>query len=329
MTSDTNTLGYWLNWRFLVCAIWVFAAMVVSALIVWRYEGSLKSRNQQREDRQEKIGTLHKDEVWKTCHKSIHPVYLLTYRILAFLVLLALLTADAVVHGGGIFYYYTQWTFTLVTIYFGLGSVLSIYGLKSRKEISAERVNFVSSDAERGTYVAPALGDNASAPCIPSSLNPQDEPPLLDAAGFWDYALQIIFQMCAGAVVLTDFVYWLIIYPFLTTNDYKLNFLVICMHSVNAVCLLGDVMLNRLRFPFFRIAYFILWTCVFVTFQWIIHMCVSLWWPYSFLDLSSQYAPLWYFGVGALHVPCYVIFALIIRMKKYFLSRFVQTPVEI
>lgn len=76
-----------------------------------------------------------------------------------------------------------------------LGSVLSIYGLKSRKEISAERVNFVSSDAERGTYVAPALGDNASAPCIPSSLNPQDEPPLLDAAGFWDYALQIIFQV--------------------------------------------------------------------------------------------------------------------------------------
>nr|GMD67235.1 Transmembrane protein [Ipomoea batatas] len=268
--------------------------MVVSALIVWRYEGSPKSRNQQREDRQEKIGTLHKDEVWKTCHKSIHPVCLLTYKVLAFLVLLALLTADAVVHGGGIFYYYTQWTFTLVTIYFGLGSVLSIYGLKSRKEISAERVNFVSSDAERGTYVAPALGDNASAPCIPSSLNPQDEPPLLDAAGFWDYALQIIFQ-----------------------------------HSVNAVCLLGDVMLNRLRFPFFRIAYFILWTCVFVTFQWIIHMCVSLWWPYSFLDLSSQYAPLWYFGVGALHVPCYVIFALIIRMKKYFLSRFVQTPSEI
>ncbi|VFQ63839.1 unnamed protein product [Cuscuta campestris] len=299
MTSETNTPGYWLNWRFLVSLVGVLAAMVVSAVIIWRYEGSSKSRNEDAED-SKKRGILRKDEVWKTCYKSLHPVWLLAYRILAFLLLLGLLIGDVVLHSGGIFFYYTEWTFTLVTIYFGVGSLQSIYGLKSCKELSADRIHMVTSDPENGPYIH------------------------RDTAGFGDYAVQIIFQMCAGAVVLTDIVFWLIIYPFLTSNDYRLNFLAVCMHSVNAICLLGEVALNRLQFPFFRIAYFVMWTCVFVTFQWILHMCVSLWWPYTFLDLSSPYAPLWYFGVGALHVPCFLTFTLIMRTKRYLLSRFLE-----
>ncbi|CAH9138198.1 unnamed protein product [Cuscuta epithymum] len=288
MTSATNTPGYWLNWRFLVSAIWVFAAMVSSALIILRYEGSSKSTNQEGEDQQEKVRTFHKDDVWKTCNESIHPVWLLTYRVIVLLVLLGLLFADAVLHGIGIFYFYTQWTLTLVTFYFGVGSLQSIYGMKSSKDLASEIEN---SDVE-------------------SSIG--------------GYAAQIIFQMCSGAVVLTDIVFWLIIYPFLTDSDYQLHFLDVCLHSVNAVFLLGEVALNRLSFPFFRIAYFLLWTCGFVIFQWIIHMCVSMRWPYSFLDLSSPYAPLWYLGVGALHFPCFFVFALIIRAKNYLLSTFVH-----
>ncbi|KAJ0436474.1 hypothetical protein HanHA300_Chr16g0591211 [Helianthus annuus] len=49
------------------------------------------------------------------------------------------------------------------------------------------------------------------------------------------------------------------------------------MHSVDAVLLL-DIFLNRQRFPFFCLAYFGPWTCVFVVFQWIVHACVSMWW---------------------------------------------------
>ncbi|WCJ43375.1 hypothetical protein M5689_024118 [Euphorbia peplus] len=56
--------------------------------------------------------------------------------------------------------------------------------------------------------------------------------------------------------------------------------------------------LNCLRFLVLRIAYFILWTSVFVIFQWIIHACISMWWPYPFLDLSFPCAPLWYMGLG-------------------------------
>jgi hypothetical protein len=38
------------------------------------------------------------------------------------------------------------------------------------------------------------------------------------------YIHQILFQTCAGAVLLTDGVFWFIIYPFLTAKDFNLDF---------------------------------------------------------------------------------------------------------
>ncbi|XP_009627407.1 uncharacterized protein [Nicotiana tomentosiformis] len=329
MTTDTTTPSYWLNWRFLLCAIWILAAMVVSIRIIWKYEecSSKSKRSQQRENGEKKAGILYKDDVWKTCYKAIHPNWLLAYRLIAFAVLLSLLIADVVLHGVRILYFYTQWTFTLVTVYFGLGSSLSIHGcFQSRKGGKGESGDSV--DTERGTYTAP-IPENANVLIVSNGLNSHGEPHVREAAGPWSVAFQIIFQMTAGAVVLTDCVFWLVIYPFLTDKNYRLHFLAVCMHSVNAVCLLGDVFLNRLRFPFFRVTYFVLWTCVFVIFQWILHIFVSMRWPYPFLDLSSQYAPLWYFAVGILHLPCYGFFALLIRMKKCWLSRLFHSSVGI
>ncbi|XP_048617269.1 uncharacterized protein LOC125589082 [Brassica napus] len=55
--------------------------------------------------------------------------------------------------------------------------------------------------------------------------------------------------------------------------------------------------------PLFRVSYFVVWTGVFVLFQWIVHACVSFWWPHPFLDLSSPYAPLWYATQTYLSIP--------------------------
>ncbi|XP_024192341.1 uncharacterized protein LOC112196253 isoform X3 [Rosa chinensis] len=321
MTTDTTVLRYWWNWRFLISAIFILSSMVLAAVLIWKYEGCKKSRRGRRENQRETVGSLFEGEAWRTSFKLIHPTWLLAYRVVAFVLLLSLIVTNFVLDGAGILYFYTQWTFCLVTIYFGLGSSLSIYGCyKYRNRVGEDAADRVRHEERGSTYVAPTLGKNADTYNSSKSFTDK-ECPSHKGAGLIVYIFQVIYQMCGGAVVLTDVVFWLILYPFLTSKDYKLDFMMASMHSFNLVFLLGETTLNSLRFPLFRISYFVLWTGVFVIFQWIIHACKNMWWPYPFLDLSSSYAPLWYLGVGVMHIPCYGIFALIIWMKQLWFSR--------
>lgn len=313
----TATSSYWLTWRFLILVSGLLVAVGISALLIWKFEGSPKWGNQEKDRKKKRVGFLYKDEAWTTCHKAIHPAWLLAYRLIAFTFLLSVLASDAVKNSTDIFFFYTQWTFSLVTIYFALGSSLSIYGcIQYKKGVTGAKVGCI--DEERND--APTLEKNASLPGVSEDLSSIEETEVREVAGYLGYAFQIIFQVCAGAVVLTDCIYWLLLYPFLLPNDVRLQFLVVGMHSINAATLLGDVILNSLRFPFFRFAYFVLYTCTFVAFQWLVHMCVSKWWPYPFLDISFTYAPLVYLLVGLIHLPCYGMFALVIALK-YWLAR--------
>ncbi|XP_038885240.1 uncharacterized protein LOC120075696 isoform X2 [Benincasa hispida] len=300
MTTDTNTLSYWLNWRFLLCALFLSIVMVVAALLIWKYEGFKRRKSGSREDSQDSVGSLYEDELWRTCLKGIHPVWLLAYRMLAFAVLFGLILSEAVVSGGGIFLFYTQWTFTLVTLYFGLATSFSIYGCCRKCNDSGSSTEHTNLDAERGSYVPPTLGvESPDVANTAKSLNSHEYFHTRKAAGVGGYAFQIIFQISAGAVILTDIVFWFILYPYLLSRSRGLSF----------------------RYPFFRIGYFVLWTGIFVIFQWILHACVSMPWPYPFLDLSPPSAPLWYAGVGLMNVPCFGVFALVIKMKQSLLPK--------
>lgn len=108
MVIETNTLSYWLNWRFFLCALFLASIMVVAAVLIWTYEGFKRRKSESGDDSQDSVGSLYEDEFWRTCLKGIHPAWLLAYRMLAFAVLLALIIGDAVVSGGGIFLFYTQ-----------------------------------------------------------------------------------------------------------------------------------------------------------------------------------------------------------------------------
>ncbi|WJX93417.1 hypothetical protein P8452_74942 [Trifolium repens] len=305
MTTDTTTLSYWLNLRFFICALWLLISMTLASYLIFKYEGFNKHRG---ENHQETDGLLYEDEAWNTCLEGIDPSWLLIYRIISFIVLLALIIANVAAEGTGIFYYYTQLTFTLLTIYFGLGSCFSIYGcLFKDNEFGGRTANDGSLD---GVLDIPEL---------PKS--PDQEFHTREVAGVWGYVFQIIYQTCAGAVILTDIVFWIFLYPVRTSNHYSLDFLIFCMHTMNVVFLLGDTSLNCMRFPIFRFAYFILWTAAFVIIQWIIHVFVSIWWPYPFLDLSNSHAPLWYLVVALMHFPCYGLFVLIVKLKHFLLSR--------
>jgi len=113
MSSDTTTLSYWLNWRFFFCALWILGSMALAFFLIFKYEGFNKSRSNSGESEGEEAGLLYEDEAWNTCLKGIDPSWLLIYRVICFIVLLALIIASVAADGGGIFYFYTQWV-TLV-----------------------------------------------------------------------------------------------------------------------------------------------------------------------------------------------------------------------
>ncbi|XP_031382140.1 uncharacterized protein LOC116196523 isoform X1 [Punica granatum] len=324
VTITTTDLSYWLNWRVLLCAVSVLASMFLASFIIWKYDGWKRAEHNQGGAPDRALFLRH-DEAWKTCLKQIHPGWLTAFRIISFSLLLTTLTVKLIEHGGHMFFFYTQWTLTLVTVYFGFGSLLSIYGCYQHQKCrNCVEVDNVEIDEEDGSNsYRPLPGQRTTDKCgIKEFSDPQEQKCVLQAAGIFSHLFEVIFQMSAGAVMLTDCVYWFIIFPFLTIRDYTLSFMTVNVHTLNFALLLGDTALNCLQVPWYRISYFILWTSAFVIFQWVLHACFSVWWPYPFLDLSSPYSPLWYFLMGLMHIPCYSIFMLLVQTKQSLYSRF-------
>lgn len=216
-----------------------------------------------------------------------------------------------------------RWTFTLLTIYFLCGSLISIYGvfLCNRKRTEGLYAHLNENGMEEGQHVPLLSGkpSNLTGGNIVSYSKEQSFSSM--AVNIWSYIFEVLFQINAGAVVLTDCTYWFVIFPFLTIKDYNLSFMTINMHTLNLVLLLGETALNCLTLPRFRISFFFLWTGIYVISQWIVHAFVSIGWPYPFLDLSAPYSPLWYLLMGLIHIPSYGIFMLIITLKHKLMTK--------
>lgn len=110
MTANTTARSYWVNWRFLACAVCLLVSGICATLVILKYEGSRNSkpRNAEPQRQEEPPGIVYEDETWRPCIKGIHPAWLLAFRAVAFCVLFSLLVVSAITDGGSIFYYYTQ-----------------------------------------------------------------------------------------------------------------------------------------------------------------------------------------------------------------------------
>ncbi|GJV17380.1 hypothetical protein Tco_1362703 [Tanacetum coccineum] len=123
--------------------------MIIASYLIWKYEGSGKKENYKEVTLEERDWFLYDGEAWMPCIMGLHPAWLLAFRIISFCLLLAAAVSDVAINGTDLFFYYTQWTLSLVTFY---------------------------------------------------------------------------FAMSAGAAMLTDSVYWIVIVPFLTIVGYELGF---------------------------------------------------------------------------------------------------------
>ncbi|XP_059659334.1 uncharacterized protein LOC132306110 isoform X1 [Cornus florida] len=288
-------LEYWLQWHVLVCAL-IFVVPAVVALILIK-------------KKREPLSSVH---LWVPCWRNLNPLWLLFYRAFAFTSMAFLLFQTVSVYGVSVFYFYTQWSFALVMVYFAVGTAISVRGCW-RNSYSKKTL---PKNGESDEFMKKDLGDSIK---LQSYYKQED---CDHKAGFWEYLMQAIYQTSAGAAILTDIVFWCILVPFLLGENFHLTLLIGCMHSLNAVFLLIDSAINSLPFPWYRLTYFVLWSVVYVIFHWLLHAFgFTNWWPYPFLDLSSPWAPLWYLGLGLVHIPCYGLYVLLMRAKNSIFSR--------
>ncbi|KAK2403386.1 protein rolling protein [Trifolium repens] len=313
------------EWYDFVCFAIVGGSILVALWLLWTNEGSSASHSDfdilvdsllvasPSQDNRVAIGHVNNSQLWTSCWRGVHPLVLFATRFSSLVILAVLLSLDIHEYDASIFYYYTEWTFTLVMIYFALGTTVSAYGCwklfnKPPPLQNGEMAEFLRRDLDTKTSIR--------------LQTRYVEEEFKQIAGFLGYLMQITYQTSAGAVILTDIVFWCVIVPFLSISHFKLNMLMGCMHTLNAFFLLFDTLLNNLSFPWFRIAYFVLWSCSYVIFQWVIHACGFKWWPYPFLELNIPYAPLWYICMALVHIPCYGLYSLIVKAKINILPRF-------
>ncbi|KZV45672.1 hypothetical protein F511_02332 [Dorcoceras hygrometricum] len=190
--SDPTTLSYWLTWRVLLCAISVLLSLLVGSYLIWKYESSdcLESD----EERSSRRHTYY-NRSWNPCLKQIHPIFLMSFRIIAFFLLLVALCLEVAVHGFELFYYYTQWTFSLCVIYFGVGSCLSIHGCFQHPKLDNHSKSHVPEDMEKGLYAPLSHGEADSGVRLCDRLNHPGKGHVLLTSEFWDYLLQVLFQV--------------------------------------------------------------------------------------------------------------------------------------
>ncbi|KAH7298696.1 hypothetical protein KP509_25G054600 [Ceratopteris richardii] len=292
---------------FALCIVVVVVAFLLAIMVATAYE------------RTGYAYTL-RSHVWKTCHPSVHHGWLLAIRIVAFLYCLSILIYDIVLWGPFIFEYYTQWSFTVLIIYFGVAIIASVKEMRREDRFEQRCVISQNQQLLRGYQPSPDEEDGSAMDTTTIGPYPDSE----EAANFDGRLMQILYQIALGSAFVTDLVYWTCIFPSYSFVDV----IEMSMHGVNLVLLLMDVALNNMVFFWFRGAYFFIYTAVFIFFTWTVHALGEKQWPYPFLDVSANLAPLWYFCLCIVHLGGYFIVWAVMYLKAAYLRRCETSTLE-
>ncbi|RZC88232.1 hypothetical protein C5167_016033 [Papaver somniferum] len=130
-------------------------------------------------------------------------------------------------------------------------------------------------------------------------------------AGFGGYLMLTVYQTSAGAVLLTDIVFWCILVPFLTADTFRVTpvtilFLIRMLTFTYACKSLPKQVSTNTHKSEAQEGVVVLSSCLWLP---------RYRWPYPFLELSTPWAPLWYFALTLVHIPCYSIYSLLVNAK--------------
>ncbi|XP_047316654.1 uncharacterized protein LOC124920252 isoform X2 [Impatiens glandulifera] len=290
--KETIGLDYWYQWQVPVCALIIVIPLIIAIRLIRKGNGL----------------PLISSDLWIPSWRNLNPVFLLLFRAsalisMSFTLYLTYLRLGRVF----VFYFYTQWTFTLVTIYFALVTVISARGCFVYSKTSVPEIEDGEEISSRGKR---------------RSI-------MKMKADFLEQFTQAIYQICGGASMLTDIVFWGLLVPFMLDEKFKLTMLISAMHSMNVVLLIIDSALNRQPFTWFGLNYFIVLSVTYVIFQWVLHACGFTWWPYPFLELATPWAPLWYLALALVHLPCYGIYILLNKAMVTIFSKMFPKAYEL
>nr|CAB3458845.1 unnamed protein product [Digitaria exilis] len=233
--SPADGAAYWLRWQVLVCGALIALPAAAAAALLPRLR-----RN---------AAPLRATDLWVPCWARLHPGWLLGYRAFALAAAVALLARLLLGHGISVFYFYTQWTFLLVTIYFAFATAISAHGCwvysKKSSRKAAESHGFLNDDVENHALSTTVSGETKKDET--TKLSSYYEQIVNEKrAGFWGRCMQIIYQTSAGATMLTDVTFWGLLVPFFYRDKFGLALVTDGMHSLNAVFLLIDTVLNNM-----------------------------------------------------------------------------------
>lgn len=320
------------HWPFAVCVTLVSVFAIGAVVLLRRYEGVKVSisRSDKVEDpysvARVPIGYLRREELWNACGGAVNPNYLLFFRGLCLIYLLSFLGYNTFRRNLVVLFFYTEWTFTLLVVYFALAfrqSLLHYLEGRSMATVSRSTLPTTSVHPDDSSLTEPLNGgamdkfliqpEQETAPEVPFARGQETQV----EASVEGYVTQCVFQAVLPAAVLTDLIYWGFLVPVFLPPNWQHSFIDINKHAINLVILIIEFSLNSLRFPWFRVSYFILWSTAYVSFQWICHSAgIVHYWPYPFMNVDTPYAPAWYFFIIFCHGICFAICLLLAFCKQ-------------
>mmetsp|Transcript_25321 Transcript_25321/g.28166 ORF Transcript_25321/g.28166 Transcript_25321/m.28166 type:complete len:245 (-) Transcript_25321:91-825(-) len=159
-----------------------------------------------------------------------------------------------------IFSFFTVWNYIVLTIFFGIGSYLSMHRY------------FFSDDFLRQR----------------------------ETIGFVGKSFLVLFQVCCVMSLLVDSVTWIILYPtFKGTEEEALliNFVSYNQHGTNFICLLIEFALNLMPVYAVHVSFALYWGVLYACFA-LLYKVFGGDWRYPFLDTKSPFAVAWYVGIS-------------------------------